>query len=169
MQALETCVRGSLAALRPLNGSRPVSGFRRAFQRKSEIDELPCNSASSKSGSNRIPVNPLWRIAAGLPFIRGWNVCELNFDRGSQSREVLSHLQNLPEILRPGSRVTCLRGNYDQMFIDAVLQHDVSSWFSNGGEETLNSYARKPSNLRYESLLGAHAKWLDAGRRPVNK
>ena len=89
-------------------------------------------------------------------------------DRGSQSREVLSCLQHLPEILGSGSKVTCLRGNHDQMFIDAVLHHDVNSWFSNGGEQTLNSYAREPSNLRcdpllgiYDPLLGAHAKWLD--------
>ena len=89
-------------------------------------------------------------------------------DRGSQSREVLSYLQLLPEILGPGSKVTCLRGNHDQMFIDAVLRHDVNSWFSNGGEETLNSYARKQSSLRvdpvlgiYDPLLGAHARWLD--------
>ena len=54
------------------------------------------------------------------------------------------------------------------MFIDAVLRHDVNSWFSNGGEETLNSYARKQSSLRvdpvlgiYDPLLGAHARWLD--------
>ena len=65
-------------------------------------------------------------------------------DRGSQSREVLSCLQHLPEILRSGSKVTCLRGNHDQMFIDAVLHHDVKSWFSNGGDETLNSYASAP-------------------------
>ena len=89
-------------------------------------------------------------------------------DRGSQSREVLSCLQHLPEILGSGSKVTCLRGNHDQMFIDAVLHHDVNSWFSNEGDETLNSYAREPSNLRYDfvlgiydPLLGAHAKWLD--------
>ena len=89
-------------------------------------------------------------------------------DRGSQSREVLSCLQHLPEILRSGSKVTCLRGNHDQMFIDAVLHHDVNSWFSNGGDETLNSYAREPSNLRYDPLLGiydplmgVHAKWLN--------
>ena len=54
------------------------------------------------------------------------------------------------------------------MFIDAVLHHDVNSWFSNGGEEILNSYAREPSNLSYDfvlgiydPLMGAHAKWLD--------
>jgi serine/threonine protein phosphatase 1 len=53
------------------------------------------------------------------------------------------------------------------MLIDAVLHHKVNSWFSNGGKETLNSYATKPSNLRYDPLLGnydplleAHAKWL---------
>jgi serine/threonine protein phosphatase 1 len=69
-------------------------------------------------------------------------------DRGSQSREVLTYLQHLPEILGPGSKVTCLRGNHNQMLIDAVLHHVVDPWFSNGGQETLNSYARKPSNLR---------------------
>jgi serine/threonine protein phosphatase 1 len=89
-------------------------------------------------------------------------------DRGAQSREVVTYLQQLPEILRPGSKVTCLRGNHDQMLIDAVLHHDINSWFSNGGQETLNSYATNPSNLRYDPLLGnydpllgAHAKWLD--------
>jgi len=89
-------------------------------------------------------------------------------DRGSQSREVLSCLQHLPEILGSGSKVTCLRGNHDQMFIDAVLHRDIDGWLSNGGDETLNSYAREPSNLRYDPLLkiygplmGAHAKWLD--------
>ncbi len=89
-------------------------------------------------------------------------------DRGSQSREVLSCLQQLPEILGSGSKVTCLRGNHDQMFIDAVLHRDIDGWLSNGGDETLNSYAREPSNLRvdpllkiYGPLMGAHAKWLD--------
>jgi hypothetical protein len=49
-----------------------------------------------------------------------------------------------------------------------VRHHDVNSWFSSGGEETLNSYARKPSNLRYDPVLGiydplleAHVRWLD--------
>ena len=64
--------------------------------------------------------------------------------------------------------MTSLRGNHDQMFIDAVLHHDVNSWFFNGGDEALNSYAREPSNLRYgplsgiyDPLMGAHAKWLN--------
>jgi serine/threonine protein phosphatase 1 len=89
-------------------------------------------------------------------------------DRGPQSRQVLTYLQQLPEILGPGSKVTCVRGNHDQMFIDAILRHDVNSWFSSGGEVTLNSYARKPSSLRYDAaqgiydpLMGEHAKWLD--------
>jgi len=82
-------------------------------------------------------------------------------DRGPQSRQVLSYLQQLPEILGPGSKLTCLRGNHDQMFIDAVLHHDVNSWFFNGGRDTLNSYARKPSSLGYDPLMGVHAEWLD--------
>jgi serine/threonine protein phosphatase 1 len=82
-------------------------------------------------------------------------------DRGPQSREVLTYLQQLPEILGPGSKLTCLRGNHDQMFIDAVLHHDVNSWFFNGGRETLNSYARKPSSLGHDPLMGVHAEWLD--------
>ena len=53
-------------------------------------------------------------------------------DRGPQSREVLTYLQQLPEILRTGAKATCLRGNHDQMLIDAVLHHDVNSWFFNG-------------------------------------
>jgi serine/threonine protein phosphatase 1 len=54
------------------------------------------------------------------------------------------------------------------MFIDAVLHRDIDGWLSNGGDETLNSYAREPSNLRYDPLpgiydplMGAHAKWLN--------
>jgi serine/threonine protein phosphatase 1 len=92
-------------------------------------------------------------------------------DRGPQSKQVLTYLQRLPAILDPEAKVTCLRGNHDQMMIDTLLHQDVKQedvWLNNGGEQTLASYSKiidrrevKSGVTVREPLLMVHAQWLD--------
>ncbi|RKN70640.1 metallophosphoesterase family protein [Paenibacillus ginsengarvi] len=57
-------------------------------------------------------------------------------DRGPQSREVIARVKALVE----EHGVIALRGNHDQMFVDALLQHKDSSFLRNGGFHTIRSY-----------------------------
>jgi len=62
-------------------------------------------------------------------------------DRGPDSAKVVATLRQL-QIAEP-DRVTCLRGNHEQMMIDAVRtgnDHLCQHWLMNGGEATLDSF-----------------------------
>ncbi len=60
-------------------------------------------------------------------------------DRGRNSKEVLDLLMAAPK--RPGDRYTCLRGNHEQLCLDATrsIRH-MRNWLFNGGESTLESF-----------------------------
>lgn len=63
-------------------------------------------------------------------------------DRGPDSKSVI-------DLLIDFSRdVECimLRGNHEQMMIDALASGDTSLWFHNGGRDTLLSYGNKFTN-----------------------
>ena len=79
-------------------------------------------------------------------------------DRGPDSKEVIDFLvRNQAD---PNRRFICLRGNHEEMLIRAAEKDrsdsDLMSWWSNGGEQTLESYGvDDPSDLPAE-----HIAWM---------
>lgn len=67
-------------------------------------------------------------------------------DRGTQSKEVITHVKQLVE----SGEAIALRGNHDQRFIEWVTQnvtiHDVK-FIEHGGLQTLNSYCDDKLNV----------------------
>jgi serine/threonine protein phosphatase 1 len=62
-------------------------------------------------------------------------------DRGPQSREVVEALMRGPA--RQGDTWICLRGNHEQMMVDALAgRARMEWWLENGGEETMESFGR---------------------------
>lgn len=58
-------------------------------------------------------------------------------DRGPDSKGVIDTIFNLKN---SGYNLTCLRGNHEQMMIDAVNGFDIDFWLRYGGKETLQSF-----------------------------
>ena len=57
-------------------------------------------------------------------------------DRGMKSKEVIEQVKQLVE----QGNVIALRGNHDQMFIDAMESDENAIWIENGGLPTIQSY-----------------------------
>jgi serine/threonine protein phosphatase 1 len=87
-------------------------------------------------------------------------------DRGRRSREVVKFLIEAQEKW-PG-KVICLKGNHEEMLLNAIIRQDETMWLCNGGEATLQSYGvGHPSEIP-----GEHLAWMqhlpashDDGRR----
>jgi len=76
-------------------------------------------------------------------------------DRGPDSFGVIETLQKLEASDR--CALVNLRGNHEQMMLDAVnSDNDYDFWLSNGGTETLKSYAA----AGFQSVPDAHLEWL---------
>jgi serine/threonine protein phosphatase 1 len=77
-------------------------------------------------------------------------------DRGDASREVVSLLMKTqassPEL------IACLRGNHEEMLIDAVASGDERHWISNGGTTTLTSYGVASAG----AIPREHLDWIAA-------
>ena len=77
-------------------------------------------------------------------------------DRGPDSKGVIDYILHLQQM---GYQVQCLRGNHDQMLIDA-RDHDDSHafWLINGGKATLKSFAVRHASeipdLYFDFLMG---------------
>jgi serine/threonine protein phosphatase 1 len=88
-------------------------------------------------------------------------------DRGSDSRGVIEFLMNLQKW--SPDEIICLRGNHEQLLLDALEGEDAEMhWLSNGGEATLRSYRAS----RATDLPISHLDWIrslpflhDDGRR----
>ncbi len=81
-------------------------------------------------------------------------------DRGPDSCGVIDYLMAFEAELSP--RPITLRGNHEQMMIDAHDSFDAQSaawqhWARNGGDETLAGYAGRPL-----AVLERHLAWLTA-------
>lgn len=73
-------------------------------------------------------------------------------DRGPDSAQVIARVRELVE----SGRATALRGNHDQMLIDATLHgHGHAIWEMNGGDTTTDSYYGD------HAALLADAQWMD--------
>jgi serine/threonine protein phosphatase 1 len=76
-------------------------------------------------------------------------------DRGSDSRGVIEFLMNLQK-WSPDEMI-CLRGNHEQLLLDALEGEDAEiNWLSNGGEATLRSYQAS----RAADLPVSHLDWI---------
>lgn len=79
-------------------------------------------------------------------------------DRGPHSRDVVDFLIHRQR--SEGSHLVCLRGNHEQMLLDAAASGrtvpDLLDWLSNGGEQTLHSYEVHDPVL----LPGLHLDWI---------
>lgn len=64
-------------------------------------------------------------------------------DRGPESAQVLDYLISINHDLN----CIFLRGNHDQMMLDAIERDDWKLWLFNGGESTLNSYGASTLNF----------------------
>ncbi len=77
-------------------------------------------------------------------------------DRGPDSRGVIEFLMRW-QTERPGT-VVCLRGNHEQLAIDAHRRADAMSlWLHNGAEATQRNYPETGGRIP-----DAHLAWLDA-------
>ncbi|MNO40131.1 Serine/threonine-protein phosphatase 1 [compost metagenome] len=61
-------------------------------------------------------------------------------DRGPKSKEVIEQVRRL---VQQGNDVIALRGNHDQLFIDAMENNENAIWIENGGLSTIQSYVGK--------------------------
>jgi serine/threonine protein phosphatase 1 len=76
-------------------------------------------------------------------------------DRGSDSRGVIEFLMNLQKW--SPDEIICLRGNHEQLLLDALEGEDAEiNWLSNGGEATLRSYRAS----RAAELPSTHLNWI---------
>lgn len=100
-------------------------------------------------------------------------------DRGAGSRKVIDLL--MARKADGARRFVCLRGNHEEMLLRAAdrnrSDHDLMTWWGNGGEATLESYGvNDPSDLPAEHLdwmrnlplhtSDAHRLYVHAGIRP---
>lgn len=88
-------------------------------------------------------------------------------DRGPDSRAVVERVMRLQSAPPPLLEVVCLRGNHEQMLLNALASDDAeeeSFWLRNGGIETLSSYERvNGRRADWRTCIDeAHQKWLDA-------
>src|ERR1700722_8327037 len=77
-------------------------------------------------------------------------------DRGMRSREVVELLMRT-QAYSP-QRVTCLRGNHDEMLVNAAGGGDPAVWLANGGDATLRSYGVE----RADDIPRQHLDWMAA-------
>lgn len=71
-------------------------------------------------------------------------------DRGPSSKEVVDFLLDV----RYDRECIFLRGNHEQMLLDAISDNNLDNWIYNGGESTLKSYnnIRRPHDLPVDHL-----------------
>jgi serine/threonine protein phosphatase 1 len=81
-------------------------------------------------------------------------------DRGPATAELLNYIMNLQ---KQGYTLVLLRGNHDQMLLDAynhTSENAVDLWLYNGGQTTLESYGVKSS----EEMPAEHIKLIESTR-----
>lgn len=88
-------------------------------------------------------------------------------DRGENSRLVVERVMNMQAgLYGPKTKVTALRGNHEQMMIEALKSRvDEGLWLINGGHQTVSSYVRVAAGLDGDddwrkAIPWSHADWL---------
>jgi serine/threonine protein phosphatase 1 len=80
-------------------------------------------------------------------------------DRGPESRGVIELLMDLQQRWP----VTCLKGNHEELMIQAVTEPGRSHlrrWLVNGGEQTLQSYGLDPDGDLAAGVPRSHIRWM---------
>lgn len=75
-------------------------------------------------------------------------------DRGLKSKEVIEQVKNL----RDKWNIIALRGNHDQMFVDAIEKDEDFNWLCNGGLQTVKNYVGSnwfENEFNYEEYIKA--------------
>lgn len=76
-------------------------------------------------------------------------------DRGPESRQIISHLMTLRDAPQKGWKVICLKGNHEDIMLQALRDPSKMGWWlQNGGGRTLASYGGEVSI--------DHIRWIDA-------
>ena len=75
-------------------------------------------------------------------------------DRGPSSREVVNLLMEMQS--GAPERIVCLRGNHEELLIDASKKRNERLWLDNGGDTTLDSYGVDHA----EELPAEHLAWF---------
>ncbi len=78
-------------------------------------------------------------------------------DRGPESREVVEIVSDLA---RKHPRVTCLKGNHEQMLMNYLEGNDPLMYIMNGGRATLASYGASPIGGPALRLPAGHLEFL---------
>jgi serine/threonine protein phosphatase 1 len=76
-------------------------------------------------------------------------------DRGPNSAEVVQFLMRLQT--DAPDRIVCLRGNHEEMLIDAAHGGDQLTWLFNGGDVTLESYGVTDAR----EIPAEHLAWFE--------
>jgi serine/threonine protein phosphatase 1 len=80
-------------------------------------------------------------------------------DRGPDSRGVIDRLLDLCE----HHRLVCLRGNHDQMMLEAFIDPvALRDWLQFGGRQTLASYARNGSPGSLDDVPESHWEFFES-------
>lgn len=81
-------------------------------------------------------------------------------DRGPRSREVIEFLMQWPFA---HVELVALKGNHEAMMWQACNNLiEVKWWTENGGDETLASYGRPPSEAPLQQIIpNRHLRWID--------
>ena len=86
-------------------------------------------------------------------------------DRGPDSKGVIDFVFDLRE---KGHTVVCLRGNHEQLLLDALLDKDDQEiWLFNGGRQTLESFgASSPQDIpkKYLDFFLSMPYWYETGQ-----
>ncbi|MEA2937321.1 MAG: serine/threonine protein phosphatase 1 [Alphaproteobacteria bacterium] len=75
-------------------------------------------------------------------------------DRGPRSRDVVNLLIETQS--KAPDQVVCLRGNHEEMLIDASKRRNEMMWLQNGGHETLDSYGASHA----DAIAAEHLTWF---------
>jgi serine/threonine protein phosphatase 1 len=78
-------------------------------------------------------------------------------DRGPDSCGVLERMILLFE----AGRLIALRGNHDQMMVQARDHHERRMWLACGGRQTLESYGHWPGDEEYDRVPDRHWQFLE--------
>jgi serine/threonine protein phosphatase 1 len=101
----------------------------------------------------------------GFSFKKGHRLVQLGdrCDRGPDTFRVNNYFYKL-EKRYPG-QVICLKGNHEQMMLDAAFGIEEWGFLNNSGKATMKSYkchSNNPQVLMYKLQDCGHLKWLDA-------
>lgn len=80
-------------------------------------------------------------------------------DRGPDSQGVIDFLM---EYQRSGKlRMVCLKGNHEDLMVDAFDHGQTYNWLNNGGYETLNSYLTEGTlDQKFQAVSEVHLEWM---------